>query len=132
MPETTPVRTIYLPVLRSLLPSMHELFDFPDPSQIKGQREVTTVPAQALFFLNSRLATDAAHNAAQRLLDDATLRTDEARVTRAYVALFGREPSPDESKDARSFLSGMTDAPAARWSALVQALMASSEFRYVW
>ena len=36
--EDAPVRTIYLPALRSMLPSMHELFDFPDPSQIKGLR----------------------------------------------------------------------------------------------
>jgi hypothetical protein len=130
--ESDPCRTIYLPVLRDLQPEIYKIFDFPEPTQIKGQREVTTVPAQALFFLNSRFAIDTARGAAQRLLDDPSLRTDDARLTRAYVTLFGREPAPDELKDARAFLTATSDAPTARWSALLQALMAGTEFRYVW
>ena len=39
----SPYRTVYLPVLRSLLPEMYHTFDFPNPTQVKGQREVTTV-----------------------------------------------------------------------------------------
>jgi hypothetical protein len=130
--ETDGCRTVYLPVLRDLQPEIYKIFDFPEPTQIRGQREVTTVPAQALFFLNSRFALDTARGAAQRLLDDTALRTDDARLTRAYVALLGREPAPDELKDARAFLAATNDAPPARWSALLQALMAGTEFRYVW
>ena len=59
LPQTTPVRTIYVPVLRSLVPPMHELFDFADPSQIKGQREVTTVASQALFLMNNEIVEEA-------------------------------------------------------------------------
>ena len=130
--EADSCRTVYLPVLRDLLPEVYKIFDFPEPTQIKGEREVTTVPAQALFFVNSRFAVEAARGAAERLLGDTALRTDEARITRAYVALLGREASPDEIKDARDFLASMQGAPLARWSALVQALMASTEFRYAW
>ncbi|HSI14393.1 MAG TPA: DUF1549 and DUF1553 domain-containing protein [Chthoniobacter sp.] len=130
--ESDSCRTIYLPVLRDLQPEISKIFDFPEPTQIKGQREVTTVPAQALFFLNSRFAIDTARGAAQRVLDDTTLRTDDARLTRAYVTLLGREPAPEELKDARAFLAATSDAPLSRWSALLQALMAGTEFRYVW
>ncbi len=134
--EESPYRTVYLPVLRDLLPEIYKTFDFPEPTQIKGQREVTTGPTQALFFLNSRLAQDAARDTARRLLDDSSLRTDERRIGRAYVLLLGREAAPDESKAATVFLATMNDsasaAPIARWSALVQALMAGTEFRYVW
>ncbi len=48
----SPYRTVYLPVLRSLVPPLYSTFDFPDPCQISGQREVTTVAPQALFFMN--------------------------------------------------------------------------------
>lgn len=130
--ESDRCRTIYLPVLRDLQPEIYKIFDFPEPTQIKGQREVTTVPAQALFFLNSRFALETAQVGAQRLLDDASLRTDDARLARAYVTLLGREPAPDELKDARAFLAASNDPPPARWSALWQALMAGTEFRYVW
>jgi hypothetical protein len=124
--ENSPCRTIYLPVVRDNLPELYKIFDFPEPTQIKGEREVTTVPAQALFFLNSRFANDTARAAAKRLLDDSALRTDDARIARTYVAVLGREPSPDEMKDARAFLQSAGSA------AFVQALMAGTEFRYVW
>ncbi|MEP6673019.1 MAG: DUF1549 and DUF1553 domain-containing protein [Chthoniobacter sp.] len=130
--ENATCRTVYLPVLRDLQPEIAKIFDFPEPTQIKGQREVTTVPAQALFFLNSRFAIDTARGAAQRLLDDMSLRTDDARLSHAYLTLLGREPAPDELKDARAFLAAFNDAPPGRWSALLQSLMAGTEFRYVW
>ncbi len=37
-----------------------ETFDFPEPSETKGVREVTTVPTQALFLMNSRFVIDQA------------------------------------------------------------------------
>jgi hypothetical protein len=130
--ENAACRTVYLPVLRDLQPEIYKIFDFPEPTQIKGQREVTTVPAQALFFLNSPLAVTASRNAAQRVLDDTALHTDDARLSRAYLILLGREPAPDEIKEARAFLAAMDGPPAARWASLWQALMAGTEFRYVW
>ena len=130
--ENSACRTVYLPVVRDGLPELYKIFDFPEPTQIKGEREVTTVPAQALFFLNSRFANDTARAAAQRLLDDPALRTDDARLAAAYLTLLGREPSADEAKEARAFLAATNDSPPVPWAALLQALMAGTEFRYVW
>ncbi len=123
--ETAAYRTVYLPVLRDLLPEIYKTFDFPEPTQILGKREVTTVPAQALFFLNSRLATDAARETAARLGE---VGGDEARVRRAYLLLLGREPARDEMAEARAFLA----ENSSDWTSLVQSLMAGAEFRYVW
>jgi len=128
--EMASCRTVYLPVLRDLLPEIYKTFDFPEPTQIQGQREITTVPGQALFFLNSGLATGAAADTAARLLADRTLRTDDARIARAYLLLVSREPARDELADARAYLTASPDA--ARWSSFVQALMADTEYRYVW
>jgi hypothetical protein len=128
--ETAAFRTVYLPILRDLLPEIYKTFDFPEPTQIQGQREVTTVPGQALFFLNSRLVTEAASDAAARLLADANLRTDDARIARAYHTLLSREPAKDEVAEARAFLTANPDS--ARWANFLQALIAGTEYRYVW
>ena len=130
--EHAPVRTIFLPVLRDLLPEVYKTFDFPEPTQITGRRDVTTVPSQALFFLNSRFAADTSSAAAQRIIADSALRDDEARIRRAYAVLLGREPAREEIADAAAFLGEEKGSPSAAWSALVQSLMAGTEFRYVW
>jgi len=134
---SSPYRTVYLPVLRDLLPEMHETWDFPNPTQIKGQREVTTVPSQSLFMMNNRLVVDAANALARRVLDDASIRDDGLRVRCVYRAIFSRDAAADEAKSAIEMMQSLEtpadekDKAAYRWSTLVQALLASAEFRYV-
>ncbi len=130
-----PYRTVYLPVLRSLLPEEYSTFDFPDPHQITGQREVTTVAPQALFFMNSDFVTESARGAAARLLKDES--ADSPRVRLAYLRLLGREPDPDEVSDSLTLLRDLHPPASSRspeqyrWTTLIQALMSSAEFRYV-
>lgn len=132
----SPYRTVYLPVLRDLLPEMHETWDFPNPTQIKGQREVTTVPSQSLFLMNNRMVVDAANAVAARLLDDKTLSDDKSRVRRAYRILFSRDAEDDESQAALEMMQSLEtpsdekEKEAYRLATLIQALMASAEFRY--
>lgn len=132
--EDEPYRSVYLPVLRSLLSPMQETFDFPDPSQIKGQREVTTVSPQALFLLNSDLAVRLAQEAADRLLKDETLRDDTARVQAGWRRVLGRKPDAQEVQAAMALmkdLSGSGLAGREVWAAFLQGLLCSAEFRYV-
>ena len=49
----SPERSVYLPIIRDKVPDVLELFDFAEPSLIVASRDVTTVPSQALFMLNS-------------------------------------------------------------------------------
>ncbi|MCG8601671.1 MAG: PSD1 and planctomycete cytochrome C domain-containing protein, partial [Verrucomicrobiales bacterium] len=49
----TDVRSVYLPIVRGLVPESLALFDFADPSLLSGKREITTVPSQALYMMNS-------------------------------------------------------------------------------
>lgn len=131
-----PHRTVYLPVLRSLLPEEYSTFDFPDPHQIMGQREVTTVAPQALFFMNSDFVTDCARGAAAGLLKEET-RSESQRIRLAYLRLLGREPDEEEIQEAISLLRDLSPPAASRspdqycWTVLIQALMSSAEFRYV-
>jgi hypothetical protein len=131
-----PYRTVYLPVLRALVPTLYTTFDFPDPCQISGQREVTTVAPQALFFMNGDFVTHCAADAAASILTEST-SGDEDRVGSLYVRLFARRPTKDELAEAIKFLNDLKppasarDSQLHRWTTLVQALLASGEFRYV-
>lgn len=128
MPETAPYRTIYIPVLRDKVPAMHKLFDFPDPAQINGKRDSTTVAAQALFFMNDSFVEELAQATAERVLKQE--KQAPARIKAAYRLLYSREPEAAEAKLAAEFIDHFGGGPNA-WTRFVQALMASAEFRFV-
>jgi hypothetical protein len=129
--DDEPYRAVYLPALRSMLTPMQETFDFPDPSQIKGQREVTTVSPQALFFLNGELAVSLSRSAAERLLEE-KIKDDAARVQAAYLRVIGRKPEADETREALEMMKQLSSRDeTSRWAAFIQALMSSAEFRYL-
>ena len=131
-----PYRTIYLPVLRTLLPEIYGVFDFPDPAQIMGKRDVTTVATQSLFLMNSVFVQRASHAAADRLLRDKSLN-ETGRIRLAYLRILTRQPDDSEIALAGSFMRGLKppsnerNPELYRWAAFVQSLMASGEFRYV-
>lgn len=110
-----PWRTIYLPVVRDNLPELFSIFDFPGPTQIKGQRDVTTVAPQALFFMNNPMVAELSAAIADRLGND---------VGEVYQELLGRDPSPEEKDDAEELKRSLG------MDVLVQALIATAEFRY--
>ena len=126
----SPYRTVYLPVLRSLLPEMYSTFDFPNPNQMKGQREVTTVAPQSLFLMNSDFAARAARDAADRVIGE-THNNHTGRILAIYIRLLGRLPDKSEVSAALDFMGSLTgeNADRYRWSTLIQALMISGEFR---
>lgn len=130
-PANTPYRTVYLPIFRSLVPELQSTFDFPDPCQVMGQREVTTVAPQALFFMNGEFVTDCARSAAVLLLKEEVPSKNE-RVQLAYRRILSRAANADEVQDALGLLDSLNQTlELNRWTILNQALMASAEFRYV-
>jgi hypothetical protein len=123
-------RTVYLPVLRSLLPEMYSTFDFPDPTQVNGRREVTTVAPQALFLMNSDFASGVARDAADRLLDSSPASREEG-VRWIYLQLLGRLPQAEEAKASLKLMDSLAGrmSDRDRWAAFIQALLISGEFR---
>ncbi len=127
-------RSVYVPVVRNFLPAMYEVFDFPEPSEVKGRREVTTVPTQALFLVNSPFALEQSKRAAGQLL--AGSASGRERVQRAYREVLAREARAEEVEKALRFLDAIrSEAGAApdektAWARFYQALFASAEFRY--
>jgi hypothetical protein len=123
-------RTIYVPIVRNNLSPMFEVFDFPEPSETKGHRDVTTVPTQALFMMNSPFVMAQAKNAAKRLLE-LGLASDEAKIKRVYLETLGRTPTAVETKNASEYVQSLSESTAAdAWGRFYQALFESAEFRY--
>jgi hypothetical protein len=115
-----------------------ETFDFPEASETRGQRDITTVPAQALFLLNDPFVQEQSRHAAQALLAE---KTDRDRVLMAYRKAFARLPDAQEVDRALSYVhsareqasgddASSGDASVEGWSRFYQALFASAEFRY--
>ena len=87
-------RSVYVPVIRNAASRLFESFDFPEPSETHGAREVTTGPSQALFMMNSEFVRNHATIAAERLM--AARESDRERVRHAFRQVLSRDPSPGE------------------------------------
>jgi hypothetical protein len=126
-------RSVYLPIVRNALPESLAIFDFADPSLIVGQRDVTTVPSQALFLMNSPFVIDQAAGFADKVLAARDL-DDAARVDLAIRLAFSRAATAEEKQRVAEFVQGLQTAGQTRsnaWAAFCQTLLASAEFRYL-
>ena len=134
-------RSIYLPIVRNVLPDVLALFDAADPNGVTAVRSETTVASQSLFLLNSPFVRDQANAIARRLLADAS-QTDAQRIERVHQLMLGRHPTPEESVQANEFLTAYAASPTAQarpvetrilmaWQSYCQALLCSNEFLYV-
>lgn len=132
-------RSLYLPILRGALNDLFQVFDFPDPHTISGQRHVTTAPTQALFLMNSPFIDRQSALWSRGLLADGTL-SDEARVERVFERAYARPPSSREKERALAFLKSYSEALPAdegnarrekSWQGLCHAIFESTEFRFL-
>ena len=130
-------RSVYLPIVRSRVPAFMTTFDFPEPSEVKGRRDVTTVPTQALFMMNSPVVYRHARSAANRLIEKTS--NDRERVQLAYRSTIGRAASNKQVDRTLDYVresiasAKFPRAPAAElgaWTDVYHALLASAEFRY--
>ena len=138
-------RSIYLPVVRGVLPTMFALFDFAAPDRAVAQRDESTVPSQALYFMNNAWVIEHAQRTAKRVLQESEL-DDSGRVRWLFQRAFARLPDESEVQASLRYLESteqlVTDPKAktapttdqlreARWTSFCQAIFASAEFRTV-
>jgi hypothetical protein len=134
-------RSVYLPIVRNNLYDVFQLFDCPDAAVPNGDRATTTVPPQALFFMNADLVLDASEALANALLALPNV-DDAARVRELHRRAFGRSASDAEVARSLALVTDLdnetreTEPDAARrrgraWSWLCQTVLASNEFVYV-
>ncbi len=134
-------RSVYLPIVRGNVPPSLTVFDFPAPEMLVGNRPVTTVPAQALFMMNSPFVIGQAQATAERLLKDEQ-QNDREKISQLYLACLGRDANAAEQAEASKYIKSLIsqntteglDKPAVRlqaWASYCQILFASTEFRFL-
>jgi len=128
-------RSVYLMTQRIQRHPFLALFDGADPNASTAGRRTTTVPSQALFFLNDPLV----HRQADRLARAAraTHPAEAAQVDHVFRRILRRPPCPEEAADAAGFLARYRQTPAAgtgdeaearALAAWVRVLLGSNEF----
>jgi len=126
-------RSIYLCYLRNSPPPSLAAFDLPRFTGVTGKRDVSTVPAQALYLFNNPFVIEQAQRFAQRLTREESA-SPSARIRLAYQRALQREPLAGEVRAAGQLLETLTrelGSPEQAWAAFCQSLLASNEFRYV-
>ncbi|QJW94088.1 DUF1553 domain-containing protein [Frigoriglobus tundricola] len=129
-------RSVYLVSLRNRRHPFLGLFDGADPNATTPQRQDTTVPTQALYFLNDPFFHAQAEKAAGRSL----AKPEEARLDELFRLAFQRAPTAKDREVAAAFLTrytaSLSDTPPAdrtktAWAALARIMLASNEFLYL-
>jgi hypothetical protein len=96
-------RSVYAFIDRYALPGIFVSFDLPHPDHMSSARSQTTVPQQALHFLNGPLLL----RRAAMLADDTEFKElpDEGKVRWLYQRLFRRDPKPEEVRMISQWVS---------------------------
>lgn len=116
-------RSLYLPVARTVQSETLALFDFSDPSIVRGARETTIVPPQALYLMNNAFVTEMAAAMAERVLQK---RGFDQRFDFACRLAYGRAPFQEETNAARQLGDDRT-----AWTRICRALFASADFLFI-
>jgi hypothetical protein len=146
-------RSLYLFRKRNVRYPLFDAFDAPDTQTACARRSTSTHALQSLVLLNSPFVLDRAKALAGRVLGEEASR--QARISRIYQRVLGRDPAPDERDQAGAFLDGQTSllrrdrdrgralawprgapadldpAEAAAWVDLALAMLNRNEFLYV-
>jgi len=117
---------------RNKIPEMFDVFDYPNPGLVSGNRNASTVPTQALFMMNNGFVLKEAKVAADKILEVKGLE-DEQRLVLAYLTCLGRNPSESEKTLALAYLKGNSNGTGAQeaWSGIIHGLFGCIDFRYL-
>ncbi|MFT4692446.1 MAG: hypothetical protein ACI9OD_004680 [Limisphaerales bacterium] len=117
-------RAVYGFIDRYSVAASLRTFDFADPNLHAPRRPETTVPQQALFFLNSPFV----QARAQRLVTRISPKSHTQMIQEIYRKSFGRDCTSDELAAAQSFVGSVDHENLVH---LAQALLASNEFSFI-
>jgi len=120
-------RSAFLMVQRQRRHPFLALFDGADPNASTAARQTTTVPTQALYFMNDPFFQQQATGAVTLWLD----LPAEQRIGTCFQRIFQRDPTADERARVDRFLADYPGEPGERWAALARVLLASNEFLHV-
>lgn len=111
-PGSSRRRTVYGLVDRQYLPGVFRVFDFANPDLHIPQRPDTTVPQQALFFMNHPFVFDRVRALVKRP-EVAQAGDPSERVRRLYRLVYQRDPTPAQVEAAIRFVADAEREPTA-------------------
>lgn len=117
-------RSIYLPIARTVQAETLAVFDFTDPSNVLGSRDITIVPPQALYLMNSPFVTQMSAAMANRVMQ---VNGFDQRFSLACRLAYGRAPLPEELAAARRI--GGDDLNT--WTSICRSLFCSADFLFI-
>jgi hypothetical protein len=120
-------RSVYLVSVRNRRHPFLGLFDGADPNASTPARMTTTVPTQALYFLNDPFFHAQADRVATRVL----ARPDAERLDELFRITLRRAPTAKDRAFVAAFAERYGEGPRSTWAALARILMASNEFLFV-
>ncbi len=128
-------RSVYLMQQRLKRHPFLSLFDGADVNVPTARRQLTTVPTQALYLMNSEFVQEQATKLAQRIIKQ---NSPTEKVQFAYGFALGREAADSEIADVSQFvnayrqsLNDSEDAEIQAWAGFARTLLTRNEFLFV-
>jgi hypothetical protein len=133
-------RSVYLMTQRLIKHPFLAIFDGPDTNSSTDVRSRSTVPLQALYFLNNPFVLENAARLARRMIAAST--DSRARITLGYQLAWGRPPNQPELDRALRFVREASAALASprgpgetadveAWTSLAKIFLTANEFLYI-
>ncbi len=124
-------RSVYLMTQRLIKHPFLAIFDGPDTNSSTDVRSRSTVPLQALYFLNNPFVLENAAGFARRMIAAST--DSRARIALGYQLAWGRPPDQPELDLALRFIrrASAEAADVQAWTSLAKVLLTANEFLYI-
>ncbi len=100
-------RSVYGFIDRQFLPGPYRVFDFANPDMHAAQRSDTTVPQQALFFMNSPFVVEQSRALAARAGEG----QPREKLRELYRLTFQREPTTRQIAEGLNFIATVQTEP---------------------
>ncbi|HCA50039.1 MAG TPA: hypothetical protein DEP12_06515 [Planctomycetaceae bacterium] len=123
-----PRRTVFGYINRLDIPTLLRTFDYPSPNTSSGSRSSTTIPQQALWFLNNDFIRQVITRVRSRL-EKHEFDKAQQQISYLYSLFYSRTPEQFELETALDFLADSEGHDPL--SDLIQVLLMSNEFVYV-
>lgn len=125
-------RSIYMPIVRGAVPPSLAVFDLPNPDLVTGTRAVTTVPAQALFMMNSPFVQEMARAVSVEVTEHESSIADI--IPELYQRILIRDADAGDISMAANYIAQSMHDESSTQEAIasfVQILFCSTEFRFI-
>lgn len=117
---------------RNQLSELFEVFDYPNPGLVSGNRNSSSVPTQALYMMNNDFVIKQAQLVSE-IIEKKEADNVRGKITLAFLKCLGRSPNEKEMEASLDFLEKNIEKKSQKVNldGLVHSLFACFDFRYL-